>query len=39
MIMDDKKSVVNDLKKAFKKCDGLVLAADQDREGEAIAWH
>lgn len=38
-ILDDKKNVINDLKKTFKKCDELYLAADNDREGEAIAWH
>lgn len=27
------------LKKAFKEADGLILAVDSDREGEAIGWH
>jgi len=27
------------LKKAFKDADGLILAVDSDREGEAIGWH
>jgi len=38
-ILDDKKKVINELKTSFKKCDNLYLAADNDREGEAIAWH
>ena len=37
--MPDKKNVISELKTAFKKCDTLYLAADNDREGEAIAWH
>ena len=35
----DKKSVVADLKKKLKDADELLLATDEDREGEAIAWH
>ena len=34
-----KKSVISDLKKEIKDCDMVYLAADPDREGEAIAWH
>lgn len=30
---------VEAIQKALKKCDGLYLAPDPDREGEAIAWH
>src|SRR3989338_5319548 len=30
---------VDAIKKELKKCDGLYLAPDPDREGEAIAWH
>ncbi len=30
---------VDAIRKALKKCDGLYLAPDPDREGEAIAWH
>ncbi len=30
---------VTALKKAAKKSDGVILATDEDREGEAIAWH
>ena len=35
----DKKRVVADLKRKLKESDELLLATDEDREGEAIAWH
>lgn len=35
----DKKSVIADLRKAVKAADTVWLATDEDREGEAIAWH
>ncbi|HEY7793810.1 MAG TPA: type I DNA topoisomerase [Gaiellaceae bacterium] len=35
----DKKRVVTDLKRKLKDADELLLATDEDREGEAIAWH
>ena len=35
----DKKKTVSDLKNALAKADELYLATDEDREGEAIAWH
>lgn len=38
-ISDDKKSVVSSLRAAAKKADHIWLASDEDREGEAIAWH
>ena len=38
-ISADKKKVVNELKKAAKIADTVWLASDEDREGEAIAWH
>jgi DNA topoisomerase-1 len=34
-----KKNVVTDLKSKLKSADELLLATDEDREGEAIAWH
>lgn len=38
-ILPDKKSVIEDIKQKAQKCDGVLLATDPDREGEAIAWH
>src|SRR4051812_13844973 len=35
----DKKHVVASLKKQLAEADELLLATDEDREGEAIAWH
>ena len=35
----DKKKVVNELKSLAKKMNTVWLASDEDREGEAIAWH
>jgi DNA topoisomerase-1 len=35
----EKKKVVSELKKAVKSADKVWLASDEDREGEAIAWH
>jgi DNA topoisomerase-1 len=39
VVSDEKKRTVSDLKKALKDADELYLATDEDREGEAIAWH
>ena len=39
IISDDKQKLVTDLKKAVSKADMVWLASDEDREGEAIAWH
>ena len=38
-VSDDKRSLVNELQKAVKSADKVWLASDEDREGEAIAWH
>jgi len=38
-IKEEKKSVVKELKLAYKKCKNILLATDLDREGEAIAFH
>lgn len=38
-ISTDKKKVIADLKKQITKDTTIYLAADEDREGEAIAWH
>ena len=39
MVSADKKDVVKKLKKLAKESDTVWLASDEDREGEAIAWH
>jgi DNA topoisomerase-1 len=39
VVSDAKKKTVADLKRALKDADELYLATDEDREGEAIAWH
>lgn len=38
-ISKDKVKVISELKADVKKVDTVVLATDEDREGEAIAWH
>ncbi|MFD2675517.1 type I DNA topoisomerase [Gulosibacter bifidus] len=38
-VSDAKKKTVTELKRALKTADELILATDEDREGEAIAWH
>lgn len=38
-IPEDKEKLVTELKKAVKAADTVWLASDEDREGEAIAWH
>ncbi|OIQ38131.1 MAG: DNA topoisomerase I [Bacteroidetes bacterium MedPE-SWsnd-G1] len=38
-VSTDKKAVVKKLKDLAKKADTVWLASDEDREGEAIAWH
>ena len=39
VVVKGKERVVSVLKKAVKKVEAVILAADPDREGEAIAWH
>ena len=39
IVSSDKKKLVADLKKEAKKAEMVWLASDEDREGEAIAWH
>ena len=39
VVSPGKAKTVSDLKAALKKADELYLATDEDREGEAIAWH
>lgn len=38
-VPEDKKKLVTELKQAAKKASMVWLASDEDREGEAIAWH
>ncbi len=39
IISSDKKALVKELKSLSKKAEMVWLASDEDREGEAIAWH
>ena len=39
VVSDDSKKQVKELKDLLKKADELLLATDEDREGEAISWH
>ncbi len=39
IVPSEKKKYVKQLKDALKKADGLLLATDEDREGESISWH
>ncbi|MCS6819207.1 MAG: type I DNA topoisomerase, partial [Chitinophagales bacterium] len=38
-VSEDKKKIVNELKKLAKESTDIYLATDEDREGEAISWH
>ena len=38
-VMEDKKELIDELKKKAKKAEEVLIATDPDREGEAIAWH
>ncbi|MGH3317691.1 MAG: toprim domain-containing protein, partial [Nocardioidaceae bacterium] len=39
VVPNDKKQQITKLKRLLKESDELFLATDEDREGEAIAWH
>lgn len=39
VVIENKKKVISDLKKAARAAENIYLAPDPDREGEAIAWH
>lgn len=39
LVSREKKKVLSDLKDALKNCDELIVATDEDREGESIGWH
>ena len=39
VIVDGKEALLSDMKKLLKKSEQLILASDEDREGESIAWH
>ncbi len=39
VVHDSKKATIKELKAALKDADELLLATDEDREGEAISWH
>jgi DNA topoisomerase-1 len=39
VVSSEKKKTVEELKKLLKDADELILATDEDREGESIGWH
>ena len=39
VVPPEKKKTVTELRDALKQCDALILATDEDREGESIGWH
>jgi len=39
VIPDKKRKLIAELKSALKDADELILATDEDREGESIGWH
>ena len=39
VIPKSKKKIVKDLQAALKQADEIILATDEDREGESISWH
>ena len=38
-VIPERKKIVDELQKVAKDCESIILAADPDREGEAICWH
>ncbi|MCX7983033.1 MAG: type I DNA topoisomerase [Syntrophales bacterium] len=38
-VIESRKKIIEEIKKAAAKCETIFLAPDPDREGEAIAWH
>ena len=38
-IISSKKNIISGLKKKMSECDSILLACDNDREGESISWH
>ena len=38
-VVEGKESLIKELKSSLKKADRLLLATDEDREGESISWH
>lgn len=39
LVDDDKKKVISELKKLAKAAESVIIATDEDREGESIGWH
>ena len=39
LVSSEKKKVVSEIKKAAEESDELLIATDEDREGESIGWH
>ena len=39
IVLEEKRPHIERLRKALKKADRLILATDEDREGESISWH
>jgi DNA topoisomerase-1 len=39
VVPKDKKKIVSQIKEALKEANELILATDEDREGESISWH
>eukprot|EP00177_Eucheuma_denticulatum_P004940 GFKZ01008972.1.p1 GENE.GFKZ01008972.1~~GFKZ01008972.1.p1 ORF type:complete len:1015 (+),score=141.16 GFKZ01008972.1:115-3045(+) len=39
VLISGKQAIITELKSELRKCSELILATDEDREGEAISWH